>query len=236
VRRDEVEEELIARLRESVRLRMIADVPLGAFLSGGVDSSGVVAMMAGLQADPVSTFSISFGTQGWDESAFSREVAEPYGTDHHVRAVDPNSFDLLDRLATIYDEPFGDSSAMPTFRVCAAARENVTVALSGDGGGEVFAGYRRYRWHCFEERVRRWVPGALRRPYLGCSALFIPSSTGHHVRYARRRRWRSWRAIRSRRTSRPSLFAVTSFAAACSARTSDVSCKVTMPPTCSNCI
>jgi len=174
VRRDEVEDELIARLRESVRLRMIADVPLGAFLSGGVDSSGVVAMMAGLKADPVSTFSISFGTQGWDESAFSREVAERYGTDHHVRAVDPNSFDLLDRLATIYDEPFGDSSAMPTFRVCAAARENVTVALSGDGGDEVFAGYRRYRWHCFEERVRGWVPEALRRPLFGLLGAVYP--------------------------------------------------------------
>jgi asparagine synthase (glutamine-hydrolysing) len=174
VRRDEVEEELIARLRESVRLRMIADVPLGAFLSGGVDSSGVVAMMAGLKADPVSTFSISFGTQGWDESAFSREVAERYGTDHHVRAVDPNSFDLLDRLATIYDEPFGDSSAMPTFRVCAAARENVTVALSGDGGDEVFAGYRRYRWHCFEERVRGWVPEALRRPLFSLLGAVYP--------------------------------------------------------------
>jgi asparagine synthase (glutamine-hydrolysing) len=134
----------------------------------------VVAMMAGQKSDPVSTFSISFGTQGWDESAFSREVAERYGTDHHVRAVDPNSFDLLDRLATIYDEPFGDSSAMPTFRVCAAARENVTVALSGDGGDEVFAGYRRYRWHCFEERVRGWVPEALRRPLFGLLGAVYP--------------------------------------------------------------
>jgi asparagine synthase (glutamine-hydrolysing) len=148
-------------------MRMIADVPLGAFLSGGVDSSGVVAMMAGLKAEPVSTFSIAFGTKGWDESAHAAEVAQRYGTDHHVRAVDPNSFDLLDRLATIYDEPFGDSSAIPTFRVCATARENVTVALSGDGGDEVFAGYRRYRWHCFEERVRSLLPGILRRPIFG---------------------------------------------------------------------
>jgi asparagine synthase (glutamine-hydrolysing) len=167
VRPEEIEEELIARLRESVRMRMIADVPLGAFLSGGVDSSGVVAMMAGLKADPVSTFSISFGTKGWDESAHAAEIAQRYGTDHHVRTVDPNSFDLLDRLATIYDEPFGDSSAMPTFRVCAMARENVTVALSGDGGDEVFAGYRRYRWHCFEERVRGLLPAGLRRPIFG---------------------------------------------------------------------
>jgi asparagine synthase (glutamine-hydrolysing) len=173
-RKEEIEEELVARLRESVRMRMIADVPLGAFLSGGVDSSGVVAMMAGLQADPVSTFSIAFGVKGWDESAHAAEIAERYHTDHHVRDVDPNSFDLLDRLATIYDEPFGDSSAMPTFRVCAMARENVTVALSGDGGDEVFAGYRRYRWHCFEERVRRVVPGSLRGPLFGMLGALYP--------------------------------------------------------------
>jgi asparagine synthase (glutamine-hydrolysing) len=131
-------------------------------------------MMAGLKADPVSTFSIAFGARGWDESAYAAKIAERYHTDHHVRDVDPNSFDLLDRLATIYDEPFGDSSAMPTFRVCAMARENVTVALSGDGGDEVFAGYRRYRWHCFEERVRRVVPGSLRGPLFGMLGAFYP--------------------------------------------------------------
>ena len=170
---EEVREELIARLRESVRLRMIADVPLGAFLSGGVDSSGVVAMMAGLQEQPVSTFAIAFGSKGWDESAYAAGIAERYRTEHRVREVDPNSFDLVGRLATIYDEPFGDSSAIPTFRVCAMARENVTVALSGDGGDEVFAGYRRYRWHRLEEQVRRVVPQGLRRPLFGlCGALY----------------------------------------------------------------
>jgi asparagine synthase (glutamine-hydrolysing) len=174
IRREEAEEELIVRLRESVRLRMIADVPLGAFLSGGVDSSGVVAMMAGLKTEPVSTFSIAFGAKGWDESAYAAEIARRYRTDHHVKEVDPNSFDLLDRLATIYDEPFGDSSAIPTYRVCAMARENVTVALSGDGGDEVFAGYRRYRWHCFEERVRRVVPARLRRPFFGIAGAVYP--------------------------------------------------------------
>jgi asparagine synthase (glutamine-hydrolysing) len=172
--RAEAEEGLIARLRESVRMRMIADVPLGAFLSGGVDSSGVVAMMAGLQTEPVSTFSIAFGAKGWDESAYAAEIAGRYRTDHRVREVDPNSFDLLDRLATIYDEPFGDSSAIPTFRVCAMARENVTVALSGDGGDEVFAGYRRYRWHCFEEQVRRVMPAGLRRPFFGMAGALYP--------------------------------------------------------------
>ena len=174
VRRETAEEELIARLREAVRMRMIADVPLGAFLSGGVDSSAVVAMMAGLKPEPVSTFSISFGAKGWDESAYAAEIADLYQTDHHVKAVDPNSFELLDCLATIYDEPFGDSSAIPTFRVCAMARENVTVALSGDGGDEVFAGYRRYRWHCFEERVRRIFPGSVRRPVFGALAALYP--------------------------------------------------------------
>jgi asparagine synthase (glutamine-hydrolysing) len=174
MRREEVLEELILRLRESVRMRMIADVPLGAFLSGGVDSSGVVAMMAGLEAGPVSTFSIGFGSRGWDESAYAAAIAARYGTDHHVKEVDPNSFDLIDRLAQSYDEPFGDSSAMPTFRVCAMARENVTVALSGDGGDEVFAGYRRYRWHCAEERVRRLLPQSVRMPVFGMLGRLYP--------------------------------------------------------------
>src|SRR5271167_1160106 len=173
-RKEEAEEELISRLHQSVRMRMIADVPLGAFLSGGVDSSAVVAMMAGLQAGPVSTFSISFGTKGFDESPYAAVIARRYDTDHHTRSVDPDSFDLLDRLATIYDEPFGDSSALPTLRVCAVARENVTVALSGDGGDEIFAGYRRYRWHCIEERVRRALPSALRRPVFGLLGALYP--------------------------------------------------------------
>jgi asparagine synthase (glutamine-hydrolysing) len=167
-------EELVARLREAVRMRMIADVPLGAFLSGGVDSSAIVAMMAGLDAAPVKTFSISFSRKGWDETRYAEEVARRYRTEHHVKAVEPDSFDLLDRLATMYDEPFGDSSAMPTLRVCRAARENVTVALSGDGGDEVFAGYRRYRWHCAEERVRRLLPAAIRAPTFGLMAALYP--------------------------------------------------------------
>jgi asparagine synthase (glutamine-hydrolysing) len=174
IRKEEAEEELISRLHQSVRMRMIADVPLGAFLSGGVDSSAVVAMMAGLQGEPVSTFSISFGTKGFDESPYAALIAKRYDTDHHIRAVDPDSFDLLDRLATIYDEPFGDSSALPTLRVCAVARDSVTVALSGDGGDEVFAGYRRYRWHCVEERVRRVVPQGLRGPLFGALGALYP--------------------------------------------------------------
>ncbi len=172
--REEAAEELIVRLRRAVDMRMIADVPLGAFLSGGVDSSAIVAMMAGLQADPVSTFSISFPNRGFDELAHAAVIAERYHTNHRVRAVDPDSFDLLDRLASVYDEPFGDSSALPTLQVCAVARENVTVALSGDGGDEVFAGYRRYRWHCFEERVRRIVPRRMRAPLFGALGAIYP--------------------------------------------------------------
>jgi asparagine synthase (glutamine-hydrolysing) len=173
-RQEEAEEELIVRLRRSVQMRMIADVPLGAFLSGGVDSSAVVAMMAGLRPEPVSTFSIAFGASGFDESGYAATVAQLYRTDHHVKEVDPDSFELLDRLANVYDEPFGDASAMPTLRVCAMARENVTVALSGDGGDEVFAGYRRYRWHSFEEQVRKLLPARLRGPLFGLLGAVYP--------------------------------------------------------------
>ena len=117
---------------------------------------------------PVSTFSIGFREQAFDEAAAASAVARHLGTDHTelvLSAADAQG--IIPQLPTIYDEPFGDSSAMPTFRVCAMARENVTVALSGDGGDEVFAGYRRYRWHCFEERVRRVLPASLRRPRPG---------------------------------------------------------------------
>jgi len=227
-RKEEVAEELIDRLRESVRMRMIADVPLGAFLSGGVDSSGVVAMMAGLKSDPVSTFSIAFGAKGWDESAYAAEIARRYRTDHHVREVNPDSFDLLDRLATIYDEPFSDSSAIPTFRVCATARENVTVALSGDGGDEVFAGYRRYRWHCFEERVRRVVPMGLRRPLFGTLGALYPKLDWAPRPLRLRRHWRNWRAIPSRPISLLYRSAVVHCGGGCSRAISRPNCRSTM--------
>ncbi|MBZ0310667.1 MAG: asparagine synthase (glutamine-hydrolyzing) [Anaerolineae bacterium] len=128
-------------LQESVRLRMIADVPLGALLSGGVDSSAVVAMMTGR----VKTFSIGFSAAAYDERSFAREVAEFCGTEHEELLVEPENIrDVLPKLAWQYDEPLGDVSALPTYYVCKMARQKVTVALAGDGGDEVFAGYSRY--------------------------------------------------------------------------------------------
>ncbi len=170
----DIGEALIEHLREAVDIRLISEVPLGAFLSGGVDSSAIVALMAGLSDDPVNTCSISFAHPDFDESRYAAEVAERYDADHHVRQVDPDSFDLVDRLATLYDEPYADSSAMPTYRVCGLARERVTVALSGDGGDELFAGYRRYRWNFFEEQVKSYFPDAVRAPLFGALGRFYP--------------------------------------------------------------
>jgi asparagine synthase (glutamine-hydrolysing) len=163
----EAQEELILRLRESVRLRMISDVPLGAFLSGGVDSSAVVSVMAGLSRDPVNTCSIRFSDAAYDESAWAEQVALRYGTRHRIEDVESDDFDLIDELARLYDEPYADSSAIPTYRVCQLARRHVTVALSGDGGDEGFGGYRRYRLHAAEERLRSTMSASLRRPLFG---------------------------------------------------------------------
>jgi len=175
-RQDEsaLKEELVERLREAVRIRLIAEVPLGAFLSGGVDSSAIVALMAGLSAEPVNTCSIAFGERAFNESEYASGVAERYRTNHDVEHVDPDDFGLIDKLATVYDEPFADSSALPTYRVCGLARKRVTVALSGDGGDEDFAGYRRYRWHMLEEAVRRVVPNRIRRPLFGLAGKLYP--------------------------------------------------------------
>jgi asparagine synthase (glutamine-hydrolysing) len=154
----------------------MAEVPLGAFLSGGVDSSAVVAMMAGESEEPVNTCSIAFGEKSYDESDFAARVAERYRTNHHVEAVAADDFELLDRLASLYDEPFADSSAMPTYRVSELARKRVTVALSGDGGDENYAGYRRYRWHAYEERMRGLVPSFVRQPLFGLLGRVYPKA------------------------------------------------------------
>ncbi|MEO0972328.1 MAG: XrtA/PEP-CTERM system amidotransferase [Pseudomonadota bacterium] len=169
-----LEQELIERLRTAVDRRLVAEVPLGAFLSGGVDSSAVVAMMAGLDERAAKTCSIAFGEADYDESKFAQMVAERYQTDHRVQQVDPEDFDLVNQLAEVYDEPYADSSAIPTYRVCELARREVTVALSGDGGDEGFAGYRRHRWHAWEEQIRGRVPPLLRGPLFGTAGAIYP--------------------------------------------------------------
>ncbi|NYE60107.1 asparagine synthase (glutamine-hydrolyzing) [Duganella sp. 1224] len=169
-------DELLARLREAVRIRLVAEVPLGAFLSGGVDSSAVVALMAQTSDAPVNTCSISFDDAAFDESRYAAMVAERYQTNHHSQRVAQHDTDLIDHLATLYDEPFADSSALPTYRVCQLARQRVTVALSGDGGDENLAGYRRYRWHLHEERWRALLPLRLRQPLFGTLGRLYPKA------------------------------------------------------------
>jgi asparagine synthase (glutamine-hydrolysing) len=168
--------ELIERLQESVRLRMIAEVPLGAFLSGGVDSSAVVALMAGVSTNPVNTCSIGFDDPAFNESTFAQMVADRYKTNHRLEVVKSDDFDLVDTLARLYDEPYADSSAIPTYRVCQLARKHVTVALSGDGGDESFGGYRRYRLHLMEERMRAALPLGVRRAVFGAMGKLYPKA------------------------------------------------------------
>ena len=165
-------EELRAALRESVDLHMVSDVPLGAFLSGGVDSSAVVATMAGLSERPVKTFSIGFGEADFNELEHARIVSRHFATDHRELVLEPDVFEVLEDLTWYLDEPFGDSSAIPTYMVSALAAEEVTVVLSGDGGDEVFAGYGRY---VIEDGERRWdsLPGAAHAA-AGLAARLIP--------------------------------------------------------------
>ncbi|MEM8800090.1 MAG: XrtA/PEP-CTERM system amidotransferase [Pseudomonadota bacterium] len=164
---EDAEEELRVHMDEAVRLRMVADVPLGAFLSGGVDSSAVVASMAKAIETPVNSCAIEFDDPRFNEGDFADQVAAHCGTAHWKRVVRADDHSLVETLADLYDEPFADNSAMPTYRVCELARERVIVALSGDGGDEVFAGYRRYRLFMAEEQVRRRMPFALRRSIFG---------------------------------------------------------------------
>ncbi len=172
----DAEGELIVRLREAVKIRLKAEVPLGAFLSGGVDSSAIVAMMAGLMKDPVHTCSIAFNDKAYDESQYAEQVARQYKTDHYTDTVDTDDYALLDTLANLYDEPYADSSAIPTYRVCQLARKRVTVALSGDGGDENLAGYRRYRYAMAEDAVRSRVPDAMRKLVFGPLGKYYPKA------------------------------------------------------------
>jgi asparagine synthase (glutamine-hydrolysing) len=150
-------------LCEATRVRLMSDVPLGAFLSGGIDSSAVVAMMSHLMKLAVTTCSIGFQEKKYDEAEYARQVSRLFSTDHHEETVQAQAVEIVDKLAWHYDEPFADSSAIPTYYVSKIARRYVTVALGGDGGDESFAGYRRYKLDYYENRLRRHVPEALRR-------------------------------------------------------------------------
>ena len=158
-------ERFLEIFNEAVQLRMISDVPLGAFLSGGVDSSLVVASMSRTSTSPVRTFSIGFSEKDYDEVHYARQVAQMYGTDHKEMIIEPKALEVLPDLVRAYNEPFADSSAVPTYYVSRLTRRHVTVALSGDGGDEAFGGYRRYA----VDRFLSWyllLPGFLREKVL----------------------------------------------------------------------
>jgi asparagine synthase (glutamine-hydrolysing) len=172
----DLEAELLHLLRQAVTSRMVADVPLGAFLSGGVDSSSVVALMSEASSSPVKTCSIGFDVAALDETSYAAQVAERFHTDHRSRTVSPDDFEAIDDLTAMFDEPFADASALPTWRVCQLARETVTVALSGDGADEALAGYRRHVFQRNEDRLRGLLPSRLRRPLFGALGALWPKA------------------------------------------------------------
>lgn len=162
-------------LRDAVTSHLVSDVPVGAFLSGGVDSSAVVALMADGCQDVPHTTSIAFGEAAYDEAEHAQRVAQRYGTRHHVARLEVDALQDAERIAALYDEPYADSSALPTERLCRLARDHTKVVLSGDGGDETFAGYRRYRFHRAEEAIRRPLPLWLRRAVFKPLARWYPA-------------------------------------------------------------
>lgn len=163
-------EELDALLRTSIRERMVADVPLGAFLSGGIDSSAVVALMQAQNSRPIQTFTVGFHESDYDEAGYARAIARHLGTHHTEIYVTPQETQaVIPHLPTLFDEPFSDSSQIPTFLISELARRHVTVSLSGDGGDELFGGYNRYSWVLKIQQAAGWAPGAFRA--LGSAAL-----------------------------------------------------------------
>jgi asparagine synthase (glutamine-hydrolysing) len=192
IREDANFEEEVEKIRalaaDSVKRRMISDVPLGAFLSGGVDSSAVVALMARPDGPPVRTFSIGFTNESFDERRFARMIVERYRTGHQEQVVSPDIFEMLEVLVKHYDEPFGDSSAIPMLYLSRMTRQYVTVALCGDGADELFGGYRRYLYGVREQRLREMFPDWFRKSVVKAGARYYP-------------RWdRAPRALRARST------------------------------------
>lgn len=199
----ELQEELVSLIDEAVRLRMISDVPLGAFLSGGVDSSAVVAMMARHSSGRVKTFCIGFDEAEYDERAYARMVAERYDTDHHEMVVRPNAMEILPKLIWHYNEPFADPSAVPTYYVSEIARQHVTVALNGDGGDESFLGYGRYK-QCLQTEWISRLPPSLRRLSTHI-AKAIPLGLERHRIPRVARRWLSYISEKDSRRYAPSM-------------------------------
>ena len=187
---EECLEEMEHRLAEAVRIRLISDVPLGAMLSGGTDSSTVVALMARASSRPVKTFAIGFKRADFDESKYARIVAQKFATDHHELILEPDIVATVDKLTHSLEEPFADSSMLPTYFISCLARQHVTVALSGDGGDELFAGYERYSIQQNRERFSR-IPHALRRFYREHLFALVPKGTrGRQLSYNLSLSWR----------------------------------------------
>ena len=163
---EEIAVETLGRLREAVKIRLISDVPLGAFLSGGIDSSAVVALMAGEMNIPVRTFSIGFREDDYNELSYAKMIAKHLGTQHTEFIVEPKVLDIIDKLVWHYNEPFADASAIPTYYISGLAREEVTVVLNGDGGDEDFAGYERYIANMLAEKLQGFLPSSVAKALL----------------------------------------------------------------------
>lgn len=179
-----IQDELTELLADSVKLRMVSDVPLGAFLSGGIDSSAIVGFMAKSSEKPITTCSIGFDSGEFDEVYFAKKVAKQFNTDHHEFTVKNNVEDNLLKIASFFDEPFSDPSFVPTFFVSELARKQVTVALSGDGGDECFAGYSKYNIDKIENNIRKIVPAIVKNAFFPAFANKFSGSKNSYVRKA----------------------------------------------------